>query len=137
MAVAAGVTVVSVIALAPFFGIVGVAAGTAIGWFVSSVGFVIVYHRKDPLVWWRGIGSPTVRMSIAASLATYAFYAAVHVSAVQAVFVHRLVGFVLLGAISAGYVLVFVLACMALGVWSQDREQLASRFGELRARFGR
>ncbi len=126
--------IASTIVLVRFYGIVGVAAGTTIGWFAGTLYFLMSYHRIRRVPWWSTIGSPLARVAFASALATAAFFAFVHLASVSRLFEHRVVGLLVLGTTSALYFALFTGLSILFGVWAQDGPAIVVRLRELRAR---
>jgi len=119
-AIASVVTVVATIVLLPRFGIVGVAAGTACGWFVGSVYFFVVFHRYDRIPWWTSVGIPTFQLFAAAAIATVGTWELVHVSTIARLFEGRLSGMLGLAFVGACYAVSFLALSLLLGAWNDD-----------------
>ncbi len=119
-AVASAVTVIATIVLLPRFGIVGVAAGSACGWFGGSVYFFVVYHRYDRIPWWTSVGFPTVRLFAAAALASAAVWRLVRVPAIAHLFDTRIIGMLALASVGVCYAAAFVALSWLFGAWNED-----------------
>jgi O-antigen/teichoic acid export membrane protein len=117
--------------LARAYGIVGVAMATAVGWLVGTIYFTAVFHRVRRTPWWLEIGWPSLRLALACALAGSAYAYVLHVPAIFALFAHRPVGCLVLGAISLAYFAAFGALTWLFGVWHDDRPQLTARWNEL------
>jgi O-antigen/teichoic acid export membrane protein len=139
--VSAAVNLVATVLLAPHFGIVGVAMGTAAGWCAGTVYFVVTYHRLRPSPWWPMVGSPVARLTFAAVVATALLHLAVGVPVVNALFGNRIAGLAVLAVAGTLYLAVFVGLAWICGAFRFERDDLARRVtmigGKLSARLGR
>jgi O-antigen/teichoic acid export membrane protein len=129
--------IVSTIVFVRPYGIVGVAMGTTVGWFVGTLYFLFSYHRIRHVPWWSTIGSPLVRVVLANVIATAAYFAFVHLPSVARLFEHRVVGLLVLGATVAAYFALFTGLSILFGVWAHDGPAIVARLRELRARASR
>jgi hypothetical protein len=104
---------------------------TAVGWLVGTIYFTAVFHRVRRTPWWLEIGWPSLRLALACALAGSAYAYVLHVPAIFALFAHRPVGCLVLGAISLAYFAAFGALTWLFGVWHDDRPQLTARWNEL------
>lgn len=123
----------STIVLVRAYGIVGVAMGTAIGWFAGTAYFLYVYHQIRHASWWGPIGSPFVRLAFSDLLASAAIFYIVHLPLVAQCFGNRLLGLIVLGAVALVHVAVLTGLSIVTGVWAQDGPEIATRFARLRS----
>ena len=125
--VSAFVNLASTAVLARTFGIVGVAAGTALGWTAGTVYFVVRYHRIRGTPWWSTIGARVTRLTIAGIAATGAVAAALAQPALAGWFSNRGSGLLALAFVGALYAIVYVGATVVLGTWGADDVRLLRR----------
>jgi O-antigen/teichoic acid export membrane protein len=123
----------STIVLARAYGIVGVAMGTAVGWFAGTAYFLFMYHRIRNASWWVPIGSPFVRLALSDLLASAAIFYIVHLPFVAQCFGNRLLGLVALCAVAAVHLAVLTGISIIMGVWVHDGPEIAMRFARLRS----
>ena len=120
--------------LARAFGIVGVAMGTAAGWFAGTAYFLYIFHRIRHTPWLSTVGSPVLRFTLANVAATGAYFYLVHVPFVAAAFAHRALGVVVLAVAAGLYTALFVGLSVLLGAWRLDGPEISWRLAALRAR---
>jgi O-antigen/teichoic acid export membrane protein len=139
--VSAAVNLLGTVLLAPHFGIVGVAMGTAAGWCAGTVYFVVTYHRLRPSPWWSTVGSPVARLTFAAVVATLLLHWFVDVPAVSALFGNRIAGLAVLAVAGTFFLAVFSGLGWVCGAFRFERDDLARRVttlgGKLSSRLGR
>ena len=122
-AVTSAVNLLSTLVLVRVDGIIGVAAGTAIGWSVGTIDFLIIYHRIRGTNWWAEVGSRLVRLVAANAVAVGALW---RVTALlpQSVLDNRFIGLAALALLGIAYLAVFGLVTVVLGVWRKDDARL-------------
>lgn len=139
--VSAVVNLGSTLVLAPRFGIVGVAMGTAIGWIAGTIYFQVTYQRLRPSPWWSTIGSPVLRLWLAAIAATLLLHAVVSARFAAPLFANRIVGMISLALAGALFVVVYTALAWVSGAFRMEQADLAHRVtaigGKISARFGR
>ncbi|GAC1545558.1 MAG: oligosaccharide flippase family protein [Vulcanimicrobiaceae bacterium] len=133
-AVSTVITICTTLPLAHRFGIVGAAMGSALGWIAGTAYFTVVFHKLHPSSWLRLIGLPALRLATACAVASGAFYFVVHAAPVVPLFTNRMLGLVLLGALGAAYLAVYVACTWMFGAWRADREFIFSKGRALRLR---
>jgi O-antigen/teichoic acid export membrane protein len=134
----AGVTAVAnltfIALLAPRYGLAGVAAGSAAGWFVGSIFFTILFHRVHPMRWWKPIGRPVSILGAACVVSSVSLWFVIHANRVQPLFTHRFGGLIALLALAAAFGVVYTALSLAGGVWRDDPSGMLAK-ALRRARF--
>jgi O-antigen/teichoic acid export membrane protein len=120
--------------LAPRYGMAGVAAGSAAGWFVGSIFFTILFHRVHPMRWWKPIGRPVFVLGAACVLSSVSLWLVIHAHRVQPFFTHRFGGLIALLVLAAAFGVVYTALSLAGGVWRDDPSGMVAK-ALRRARF--
>ncbi len=125
--ISAFVNLASTAVLARTFGIVGVAAGTALGWTAGTIYFLVRFHAIRGTSWWSGVGSRVARLAIACAAATGVVALVVAQPLMNGWFAHRSSGLVALAFVGALYSLVYVSLTVAFRSWLPDDTRLLRR----------
>lgn len=135
-AVSAVGNLIATVLIAPHLGIVGVALGTAIGWTVGTIYFLVVFHRARQLPWWTSVGGSTFRMACAAAAVTALLSAALHTNVAAHLFESRILGLIWLGVAGVVYGAVYLLLAWVLGAFRSDDALIARSITALREAIG-
>jgi O-antigen/teichoic acid export membrane protein len=125
--VTAAVNLGATAALAPFFGLAGVVAGTALGWLAGAIFFTVVYHRLHPAPWWRPIGRPALALVACGAASAAAAWAIVHAPQLAPLLAGRIAGGVALAIVGVVYSALYVALTLLSGAWRSDPASLLPR----------
>lgn len=113
------------IALAPAFGIRGIVTGTIVAEIITSICFLVLFHRRYPFGWWETVGRWLWRLTAATLLSVLAIEILRHFTARPPA--DRLQGLLQMALSGAIFLAIFVAALTALGFWTNEDRNAARK----------
>jgi peptidoglycan biosynthesis protein MviN/MurJ (putative lipid II flippase) len=113
------------LALAPLFGVRGIVTGTILAEVVTSICFLVIFHRRYPFGWWETVGTWLWRLLGATGVSVGAVLIIRHIS--SAGLETRLDGILQTALFGAIFLPAFLVALTAFGFWTRDDRDVANR----------
>jgi O-antigen/teichoic acid export membrane protein len=113
------------IILARPYGLVGIVTGTIVAEVITSVYFIIIFHRKYAFGWWETVGDWLWRLTLAICLAVGVVEVVQHFIHVMPT--NRLEGVLQIMAYGVVFSSVFLISITAFGFWTRDDRDAAGK----------